>query len=134
VAVSTCLGKDKKLQAGKAIFVDKMPQDLDMYIKAEIIKQKLPLRVVGDVAAADYVMTGTSTEEERRKWHEGWLTAERDKTAGSTEVIDAKTKELLWAGEAGDRSLLWGSFARGGHRKVAERLVGDLKGYVAKAN
>jgi hypothetical protein len=33
----------------------------------------------------------------------------------------------MWASEAGDRSLMWGALARGGQRKVADRLVNNLK-------
>src|SRR5438093_12535125 len=116
-------GADKTMLAGKKIFIDKMPQDLDSYLKAEFVKQKVAFTVVGIASDADYIMTGSSTEEERRKWHEGWLTTARDKASGSAEIIDAKTKVLLWAGEAGDRDLWWGAMARGGHRKVASRLV-----------
>ncbi len=123
---------EKKQVAGKKLYIDKMPQDLDSYLKAEIVKQKVPLVVVSLADEADYIMGGTSTEEERRKWHEGWLTAERDKTSGSTEIIDSKTKTLLWAGEAGDRSFWWGAMARGGHRKVASRLIKHLKPYIGK--
>jgi hypothetical protein len=73
------------------------------------------------------VLTGSSTKEEKRAWHEGWLTTSKDKTAGSVMVVDKATHQMLWAGEAGDRSLVWGALARGGQRKVASRLVGDLK-------
>lgn len=130
--VPHCEGAEKKLIAGKKIFIDKMPQDLHTYLKAEFIKQEVPLTVVSTPEEADYVMTGTSTDEERRKWHEGWLTMEKDKTSGGTEIIDAKSKVLLWAGEAGDRSFWWGSLARGGHRKVASRLIKHLKPYIGK--
>ena len=89
--------------------------------------------MVGSADEADYIMTGSATEEERRKWHEGWLTAERDKTAGNVQVLERKTKTLVWAGEAGDRSIWWGSMARGGHRKVATRIVSKFKGSISKS-
>jgi hypothetical protein len=34
---------------------------------------------------------------------------------------------MIWAGEAGDRSLWWGSLKRGGQRKVADRIVSKMK-------
>lgn len=122
--------QDYKLGAGKKLFIEKMSNDLDAYIKAEFVKQKVALQVVGTPEEADYIMVGSATEEERRKWHEGWLTTERDKTSGSVSIVDRRSKALVWGGEAGDRSFWWGAMARGGHRKVASRLVKHLKPYV----
>jgi hypothetical protein len=34
---------------------------------------------------------------------------------------------MVWAGEAGDRSLWYGGWKRGGERKVAERIVRQMK-------
>jgi hypothetical protein len=34
---------------------------------------------------------------------------------------------MIWAGEAGDRSLLFTGYRRGGERKVADRLVKTMK-------
>jgi hypothetical protein len=34
---------------------------------------------------------------------------------------------MIWAGEAGDRSLMFSSFRRGGQRKVADRIVSKMK-------
>jgi hypothetical protein len=34
---------------------------------------------------------------------------------------------MIWAGEAGDRSLWWGGIKRGGQRKVADRIVKEMK-------
>jgi len=42
-------------------------------------------------------------------------------------MLDKDRKAILWADEAGDRSLLFGVVKRGGERKVAERLVSKLK-------
>jgi len=38
-----------------------------------------------------------------------------------------KTKQMVWAGEAGDRSLCWGGLKRGGQRKVAVRIVEQMQ-------
>lgn len=127
LALSAQNGLGLAIRPGYAIFIDKMPNDLDGYIKAELIKQKIPLNVVSSPRNANLIMTGTSTREERLMWHEGWLNRAKDKTAGNVEVLDAGTMDLVWAGEAGDRSLLLGWYARGGQRKVASRIVGRLK-------
>ena len=50
-----------------------------------------------------------------------------DNATGAVSVTDRTATVVLWSSEAGDRSLLMGSFKRGGPRKVAERLVNNLK-------
>ena len=47
-------------------------------------------------------------------------------------VFDRATKTLIMTAQAGDRSLLWGNLAKGGQRKVAERLVDKIKNNVSK--
>jgi hypothetical protein len=42
-------------------------------------------------------------------------------------MVDRERKSILWADEAGDRSLMFGIMKRGGERKVAERLVSKLR-------
>ncbi len=51
----------------------------------------------------------------------------KDKNEGNVQVLSVKDKTLVWAGEAGDRSLWFGSFKRGGQRKVADRIVSQMK-------
>jgi hypothetical protein len=107
------LADERTIPRHKKIYIEKMPNDLDGYIRAEFTKQHIPLTVVLDQEQADLVMTGGS-EESARKWHEGWLTAVKDHASGNISVIDPKAKAVLWSGEAGDRSLMWGNLARGG--------------------
>lgn len=121
------MAHDYQIPKGSAIFIEEMENDLDGYIKAEIVKQKVKLRVVGSPEEASIIMTGAATGTEKRKWHEGWLTAEKDKTTGNIVVVDKATKQMIWAGEAGDRSMWWGALARGGPRKIASRLIGKMK-------
>lgn len=127
LAASLAFAQTSALKPGSTIFIDKMPNDLDAFIRAEFVKQKLPFAVVLDPESAQYIMTGTGTEEQGRRWHQGWLTAEQDRTSGALMVIERESQKMLWAGEAGDRSLWWGSMARGGQRKVAARLVSQFK-------
>jgi len=56
-----------------------------------------------------------------------------DNATGAVSLIDRDEKLILWSGEAGDRSLWKGFMARGGFRKVAERLVHDLKDAILKS-
>ena len=108
------------------IYIEELPLDLHIYLKAEIIKKKVPLTVVPSTDQADYILKGTAQGSEKRNWHEGWLTAEKDKITGAVEIVD-KQGVLVWAGEAGDRSIWWGSLKRGGVRQVANRIVKRLK-------
>jgi hypothetical protein len=47
-------------------------------------------------------------------------------------MVDKERKTILWANEAGDRSLMFSAMHRGGERKVAERLVSKLKKAMSK--
>lgn len=127
VAVCSPICAQTALKKGSKIYIEKMPNDLDSYIVAEMFQKKVPLEVVTDSELADYIMLGSGTEEQNRKWHQGWLTAEQDRTSGNIRILEISTKKLLFAGEAGDRSLWWGALSRGGQRKVASRLVSKIK-------
>ena len=72
--------QNRTIPAGSKIYIEELEQDLDGYVKAEIVKKKVRLVVVGSPEKADYILTGTTTEEQKRKWHSGWLTAEQDRT------------------------------------------------------
>lgn len=122
----TAQQQEKPIPKGAFLYIEEMENDLDGYIRAEIVKRKAPLTIVLKPEEADLVMTG-STAGREAKWHEGWLTPERDKHVGNITVIDRRTQKFLWASEAGDRSWSWGALRRGGQRKVAERLVKNLK-------
>ena len=127
------LGAQKRtLPRNATIYLEEIDNDLDGYLRAEFFKKNIPLRVVLSLEEADLVLKGTSTAEEKRKWHEGWLTYERDKTSANVMVVEKASGVILWANEAGDRDIWWGSMARGGHRKVASRLANKLKKAIQK--
>jgi endonuclease YncB( thermonuclease family) len=118
---------------GARLFIENMDYDLDGFIRAEIVKQEVPLVVVLDIEQADLVMTGSASAAEKGSWLGGLLTPiERDKNTGNVMVFNKAEKVMLWASEAGDRSVFWGALKRGGPRKVAERLVGNLKKEIQK--
>ena len=113
----------------RKIYVDKMANDLDQYIRAEITKKfKGKLTVVMQPEDADAIMAGAS----EHKSGTGaavtgrWLGL-HDTASGAVSVLDKEGKIVLWSSEAGDRSLWWGPMKRGGPRKVADRLVNNLK-------
>jgi hypothetical protein len=117
------------LHSIRKIFIDKLPNDLDQYLRAEFFKQ-MPGRIsiVLDEKEADAILTGVSEEEKGTGAKiTGRYLGLHDIATGSLSLVDKQRKQILWSGEAGDRSLVFGVMRRGGERKVAERLVSKLK-------
>lgn len=110
-----------------------MPDGFDGFISAEILKRKLPLVVVTDERAADFIITG-STNKGVHKWYDTVFGSgyERDRNQGNMRVIRVKDRTVVWAGEAGDRSLWWGALKKGGQRKVADRIVEKMNSQFIK--
>ena len=111
------------------VYIEKMPNDLDQYLRAEIAKQfKGSLVVVLDKNDADGILTGI---DEERKGTGAQITGRylglHDNATGTISMVDKSEKVVLWTDEAGDRSLLFGMMKRGGQRKVADRLISKLK-------
>jgi len=118
-------GAKGKVPPGSKIFIAPMEGNLHGFIAAEIVKKKLPLTVVTDEKDADSILTGGSIKADDKWYHT--IFGGKDKNEGNVQLISVKDKTMVWAGEAGDRSLWWGSIKRGGQRKVADRLVKKLK-------
>jgi hypothetical protein len=117
------------LRSVRKVFIEKMPNDLDQYLRAEISKQcNGRLTVVLDKSDADGILAGVSEEEKGTGAKiTGRYLGLHDIATGSVSLLDKEGKVILWANEAGDRSLLFGAMKRGGERKVAERLISKLK-------
>jgi len=119
----------QSIPRGAKLFVTPMDKNLDSFIVAEIEKQKLPVQVVLKQEEAQYVLTGFS-QITGSHWAEQVATSifgGKDKYEASVKMVTADGKSLVWAGEAGDRSILFGAFRRGGQRKVAGRIVKQMK-------
>jgi hypothetical protein len=111
------------------IYIDKMDNDLDQYLRAEIFKQfKGKLTVVLDKNEADAILAGV-TEEEKGTGAKitGRYLGLHDVATGTVSLLDKEGKTILWSDEAGDRSLFFSVAHRGGERKVADRLIAKLK-------
>ena len=117
------------LRAIRRIYVDKMDNDLDQYIRAEIQKKfHGDIVVVLKPEAADAILAGVSEHQSgTRAAVTGRWMGLHDTAPGSVSLLDKSGTTVLWSGEAGDRSLLFGSMQRGGPRKVADRLISNLK-------
>jgi hypothetical protein len=117
------------LKEMKKLYIEKMPNDLDQFIRAEITKElKDRLLIVLAKEEADAIMTGSG---ENRTGTGAQITGRylglHDNATGAITISDRTGTVVLWSSEAGDRSLFWGSVRRGGPRKVADRLVNNLK-------
>ena len=131
VLVPPALAQDgaPSLRSIKRIYVDKMDDDLDQYIRAEIQKKfHGGVTVVLKPEAADAILAGVSENQNgtRAAVTGRWLGL-HDTATGSVSLLDKTGTTVLWSSEAGDRSMFFGTWRRGGPRKVADRLVGNLK-------
>ena len=124
VVVST-IARGQAVPQGSKVFIAPMQGGLDGFIAPEIIKKKIPLIVVTDESQADYVLSGASLKADDR-WY-NTVFGGKDKNEGNVRLLDVKSKQMVWAGEAGDRSLWAGGWKRGGERKVADRIVEQMK-------
>lgn len=95
------------------------------FIAPEIIKKKVPLVVITDEKDAEYILTGASIKGDDKWYHS--VFGGKDKSEGNVQLVSVKDKQMVWAGEAGDRSMWWGGLRRGGQRKVADRIVKQMK-------
>jgi len=117
------------LRSIRRIYVDKMDNDLDQYIRAEIQKKfGGDITVVLKPEAADAILAGVSEHQNgTRAAITGRYLGLHDTATGSVSLLDKTGTTVLWSSEAGDRSILFGSMKRGGPRKVADRLISNLK-------
>ena len=107
------------------VFISPMESGLDGFIAPEIVKKKIPIIVVTDEKDADFVLAGASIKADDKWYHV--IFGGKDKNEGNVRLLSVKDKQMVWAGEAGDRSLWWGSFRRGGQRKIAAGIVKQMK-------
>jgi hypothetical protein len=113
----------------RKIYIEKMSNNLDQYLRAEFTKQlRGRVEVVLEPKDADGILTGISDEEKGTGAKiTGRYLGLHDVATGTISLLDRDRKTILWSDEAGDRSLMFGMMKRGGERKVADRLVGKLK-------
>ena len=118
-----------RVEINSRLYIGQMEENLDNFIAAEVIKQKLPMKLVLDERDADYILTGLSQKTEV-KWYDvvsGSIVGGKDRMEVSAKMVRVKDRTFVWAGESGDRSLIFGALKRGGQRKLAERIVSKMK-------
>ncbi len=123
-------GHAQGIPSGSKVFVAPMEGNLDGFITAEILKQHVKVLVVADDKDADYVMTGLSLKQDDHWYNTAW--GGKDKNEANVQLIQVQNKAIVWAMDAGDRSILLPHFRKGGLSKVAERIVDGMKHQVAK--
>jgi hypothetical protein len=129
-------GPAPPLSSVHKIFIDKMDNDLDQYLRAEFAKQFKDRRVtvVLDPNEADAILTGVNEESKGTGAKiTGRYLGLHDVATGTLTLLDKQGTHILWSDEAGDRSLLFGMMRRGGQRKVADRLVSKFKKAIESA-
>lgn len=119
----------KPVLCGAKIYIASMPDDLDGYIRAQFLKQHVPLAIVMDKGATEFVMTGGNKELQSHWYNSGTA----DHNTGDVTITDTHGN-FVWAAMAGDRNMWWGNLAKHGPEKVAQRIVDQLKKSITPAS
>jgi hypothetical protein len=112
-------------RSGSRVFIAPMEGNLHGFLATEIVKKKIPVALVTDEKDADFIITGASLAGDN-KWYNS-VFGGRDKNEGNVQMVSVAARQVVWAGEAGDRSLWWGNLRRGGQRKVADRIASKMR-------
>lgn len=124
-AIPRLQGASHTIRPGATVYIAPMMGNLDGFLASEFQKQKIPLTILVEETGADYILTGVSLPEDNRWYH--IVFGGKDKNEASVRLISVAERRLVWAGEAGDRSLWAGSWKRGGQRKLADRIIHRMK-------
>jgi hypothetical protein len=115
------------LKAVHKVFIE--PNHLDEHLRAEFSRQ-MSGRILVMLREEDAEAIITITGEEGKGLGArivGRGLGLRDASILSLSLLDKERRVILWSGEAGDRSMMFGAVGRGGERNIAERLVRQLK-------
>jgi tRNA A-37 threonylcarbamoyl transferase component Bud32 len=111
------------------LYIEQMPEDLKEYVVEEISKQmRGRLLVVRRPEDADAIMSGRASADDGlgSKVTGGYL-GMKDKANATASITDVSRNVMLWNSQAGDKTPILGMMRRGGVKKVAERLVSNLR-------
>lgn len=126
----------------------------ETYFAAAVREKKVPVKLTLDKASAEYFVVSTNTEWQGFVYGEGGSSsAHWSQTGGSANshygaaasstrgleasimLIDAKTKDVVWAYEVHKNShgaLIFGTFGARGQQSIAEACAKHLKEYIEK--
>lgn len=123
-------GEIKVLPSNSIIYVTPMEGGLHEFIRSEIFRKKVPLRISLSQKEADYILTGSMVKKgSTSKWYHWMLGAagRADSSQASVSLVKKGSRTLLWSSSVGDRSFWWGMLKKKGERKLAQRIVAKLK-------
>jgi hypothetical protein len=99
----------------RKVYVEKMENGLDQYLRSEISRQfRGNLTVVLERSGADAVLKGVNL-------------GAQNTTRSTVQLVDPSGRVVLWSGSAGDRNGKWLDLKHGGQQKVAAHLIGQLR-------
>ena len=114
-AAATLAKPVPRLADVRKIYIDKMDNNLDQYLRSAISKKfHNTLTIVLKREEAEAVLSGTN------------LAAQQTQNATVT-LTDVNGKVVLWSGTAGDRSAKFLDLKHGGESKLADHLIDQLK-------
>lgn len=113
--------KPAKIASGAKVYVAAMPEGFDTYVKAALIKKKVPVQIVESRDAAEYEITGTSESKKAGaakilitgSWHSN--------EEASIRVTNLKSGEIAWAYSANKQN------SAHGKQSTAESCAKHLK-------
>lgn len=111
------------------IYIEPMANGLDVHLKAELLRQLgARFQIASSKEEADAVMTGSGeTRGGAGNAITGRVLGMTDEATATVRLLGIPGSKLLWIDEAGSRKVLMGVIKKGGPRKIAERLISDLK-------
>ncbi len=139
----------RPITAGARVVIAPMG-GFETYFAAAVREKKVPVTLTLDKASAQYFVVSTNTEWQGFVFGSGgaanWSRAGGNASYGSAGsstrgleasimLIDAKTKDVIWAYEVHKSShgaLLFGTFGARGQQSIAEACAKHLKEYIEK--
>jgi len=122
----------------------------ETYFAAAVREKRVPITLTLEKASAQYFVVSTNTEWQgfvygaggNANWSRAGGTASYGAAASSTRgleasimIIDAKTKDIVWAYEVHKSShgaLIFGTLGARGQQSIAEACAKHLKEYIEK--
>lgn len=139
----------RPVTAGSRVVIAPMG-GFETYFAAAVREKKVPITLTLDKSSAQYFVVSTNTEWQgfvfgsggAATWNRAGGTAAYGSSASSTRgleasimLIDAKTKDVIWAYEVHKNShgaLIFGTFGARGQQSIAEACAKHLKEYIEK--
>ena len=88
---------------GSKVFIAQMGDNLENYIAAEIVKQKLSLTIVADQSQADFVLSGGSHVIGQKTSGNGsvlYPVRQRTEYGAAISMTSTKNSAVVWAGDS----------------------------------